>query len=354
MRGTTVEMSGQSAERQPIYDSWRGVAVLCVLVGHYFWNPGINVGRFGVELFFVLSGTLMAKLLFDERQPLLDFAVRRFSRIYPMLAVFIAVVAALAIALPQLGALTYLDIVSGLTFTFNNVHASADAGASIGPIAHIWSVCVEAHSYLILGAIAFAHRRWRVPVLPTILIIAGLMMAYGVVLHLASPQYYGVYWRTEVRAASVLIGAACYLSVARIPERIGSWTFAALPILLASFIFQTDPVPDPIKYTVGTTLAALSLTLLARQHGGLLSKLASAPPLVFLGTISYSLYLWQFPLLYFGGNRIVLAGVALLLSCLSCWLVEKPARRALNRLLSPRGRFETAQARSERAIQPAE
>jgi peptidoglycan/LPS O-acetylase OafA/YrhL len=70
-------------------DGWRGLAILGVLFDHFVTKSGINLGRFGVELFFVLSGRLMAEILFVQKMPLNVFFLRRFSRVYPALFVFV-------------------------------------------------------------------------------------------------------------------------------------------------------------------------------------------------------------------------------------------------------------------------
>jgi len=79
-------------------DGWRGLAILGVLFDHFVTKSGINLGRFGVELFFVLSGRLMAEILFVQKMPL-DFFLRRFSRVYPALFVFVLAMGLTSLAL---------------------------------------------------------------------------------------------------------------------------------------------------------------------------------------------------------------------------------------------------------------
>ncbi|TIX35964.1 MAG: acyltransferase, partial [Mesorhizobium sp.] len=78
-----------SRTRLAYLDGWRGLSIALVLIGHFFPVPGINLGVMGVEFFFVLSGRLMAEILFVERYPLKAFFKRRFSRIYPALLIFV-------------------------------------------------------------------------------------------------------------------------------------------------------------------------------------------------------------------------------------------------------------------------
>ena len=81
----------QQRSRLAYLDGWRGLSITLVLIGHFFPVPGINLGVLGVEFFFVLSGRLMAEILFIERYPLKKFFKRRFSRIYPALLVYVLV-----------------------------------------------------------------------------------------------------------------------------------------------------------------------------------------------------------------------------------------------------------------------
>lgn len=74
--------------RVRVLDGFRGLAIVLVLVGHFLPLPGINLGRLGVELFFVLSGRLMAEILFERGARLGPFFQRRFARVYPTLLVF--------------------------------------------------------------------------------------------------------------------------------------------------------------------------------------------------------------------------------------------------------------------------
>src|SRR6476620_555449 len=76
-------------------DGWRGLAILFLLIGHFFPIDGINLGHLGVNLFFVLSGLLMARLLFVYEVPFGEFYQRRISRIFPTMMVFLLVLVGL-------------------------------------------------------------------------------------------------------------------------------------------------------------------------------------------------------------------------------------------------------------------
>ena len=80
-----------SHARSLLLDNWRGWAIIFVLLGHFTSLPGVNFGRFGVDLFFVLSGRLMADLLFLKRIELPTFFYRRFSRVLPVSLLFVLI-----------------------------------------------------------------------------------------------------------------------------------------------------------------------------------------------------------------------------------------------------------------------
>src|SRR5690242_20540314 len=97
-------------------DGWRGAAILSVLFGHFVTSQGLNLGRFGVELFFVLSGRLMAEILFVRQTPLKTFFPRRLARIYPALFVFAVVVFVVGWVTPFKGP-SLLNLLAVITLT---------------------------------------------------------------------------------------------------------------------------------------------------------------------------------------------------------------------------------------------
>jgi peptidoglycan/LPS O-acetylase OafA/YrhL len=318
-------------ERQhlPFLDGWRGLAILAVLVGHFLTSgTALYSGRLGVELFFVLSGRLMAQILFVERTPLTVFYFRRASRILPAL---IALTVALLLAQQVLGnvPVTLWDAAMALTFTFNY------AGAPNSALAHVWSLCIEEHAYLVLGLLAWVTRGNPSTAKPMLVAIALLCMANGALQTvLLERNYYDVYWHSDVRAASIFAGAALYL-LAQHTHAPQSW----VPLLSAGLgaALQFYKVPDPIKYSLGTALLAYGVATI--EHAPLrLMRCLSSKALVLCGVWSYSLYLWQQPF-YIAAtgshpiNRCALLVAAAFCALVSFHLIEAPARAALNKRL---------------------
>ncbi|MER9419887.1 acyltransferase [Mesorhizobium sp. M0306] len=311
-------------------DGWRGLSIALVLIGHFFPVPGINLGVLGVEFFFVLSGRLMAEILFVEHYPLKKFFKRRFSRIYPALLIF--VVAAMVALSGTFIAFKWKAALTALTFTYNYAGILVTRA---GALDHIWSLCVEEHAYIILALISVVvSGRSRVIVLLGALSV--LAMANGAISYWAlGIGYEGSYWRTDVHIASILLSAVICLLKAddRLPALLKGPHVALATSVIAVLLFMAA-VPTPIHYLVAVPLLALavnSLDFSSRHLTGLLSSL----PMTMLGLWSYSLYLWQQPLYQFvdikGSSPWLMLAAVFACALCSYYIVEKPARSWLNR-----------------------
>jgi peptidoglycan/LPS O-acetylase OafA/YrhL len=323
--------AGTSSRTRLAYlDGWRGLSIALVLIGHFFPVPGISLGVMGVEFFFVLSGRLMAEILFVERYPLKAFFKRRFSRIYPALLVF--VIASMIALSGTFVAFKWKAALTALTFTYNYAGILIDRA---GALDHIWSLCVEEHAYVILALISFVvSGRARVVMLLSALSV--LAMANGAVSYwVLGMDYESTYWRTDVHIASILLSAVICLLKAddRLPALFKGPHVAVAASVGAVLLFM-ESVPTPVHYLVAVPLLALavnSLDFSARYLTGFLSSW----PMATLGLWSYSLYLWQQPFykfVYSQGSAplLMLAGVFACALC-SYYIVEKPARAWLNR-----------------------
>jgi peptidoglycan/LPS O-acetylase OafA/YrhL len=303
-------------------DGWRGLSILLVLAGH-FLPAADQVAGLGVQLFFALSGRLMAEILFVERFALGAFYRRRVSRVYPALAGFV-LLTWVALAGTDL-ALDGRSVMAALTFTLNYALA---AGHAVPALGNLWSLCVEEHAYLLLGGLAFLLRRraanpvWPLAAVAALSLLDGLFSM--VVLHQRGAN---VYWRTDTELAPIFLAAAAYLALRR--RQVPSWTpFAALT---AATLVAMGPAP--LAY--GLTPALLGLAVATLDRGAeWVRKALSWAPLASLGVWSYSIYLFQHPF-----YRLVLAGtlawwqalvLALLAGLVSFCVIEQPARRWLN------------------------
>ena len=321
-------------QRLGFLDGWRACAIIFVLIGHYLTHRGLNLGRLGVELFFVLSGRLMAEILFTDVSPLKPFVFRRFSRVYPALFFFVTVCALLLVALRP-HSLTWAQYLSTVTFTSNY------AGLWIGsnPVfEHIWSLCVEEHTYLLLGLLALIHRARPFPAAMVFFVIAAIAIGVGAWQTHLGWTYDQVYWRSDVRCASILLGAGCFLLLHRRAWTSAAIGWASVGLFGLALVLNLDVVPDPVKYSLGTLCLALSIALLPQASPKLLHAL-EGPVLLQVAAWSFSLYLWQQPFYALAGSlprRLILLPVAIGVAIASFRLVEQPARRRLNAWLDAR------------------
>lgn len=299
-----------------------------MLFGHFVTMQLLNFGRFGVELFFVLSGRLMAEILFLRRAELPRFYLRRIGRVYPALFVFVILTTIASQLFPQF-AIDWKAALSCLTFVYNYIGA---AGMRTPFLDHLWSLCVEEHIYIVLGVIAFASRRFGVPALPVIAGLAIVCVINGFLqYYLMTAEYYAVYWRTDVRGASILMGAAVFLIMRQrtFDETLLGWVAVACGMLAVAL--GIDLVPDPIKYSVGSLLLAVAVCAITSAPG-LVKTIMSSRALVAVGVASYSLYLWQQPFAQYGANfmqHMLLLPFAVVAGIASFFLVESPLRRRL-------------------------
>tara|TARA_R110000868_G_scaffold410179_2_gene697479 strand:- start:4223 stop:5260 length:1038 start_codon:yes stop_codon:yes gene_type:complete len=306
----------------PYLDGWRGISILAVLLGHFATITPINTGRLGVELFFCLSGRLMAGILFVELYPLPAFLWRRISRVWPALWVFVIVVAGAASLIWS--PISMAHLLGALTFTENYV------GISMGHVKvfdHLWSLAVEEWAYLILATVALACRYNNISPVPILATGAMLCGANGIIQTLAGGDYWQVYWRTDVRLTSILLPCIAFMLLRG--RKVWPW----LPIVagIAGVLLNFNRVPDPIKYTLGTVLLSVAMATIDVAPAWVRGVL-SWRWLRKIGLWSFSLYLWQQPFVEatFAPAPVRLV-IAVLIALVSFYLVENPARRLLNR-----------------------
>jgi len=306
-------------------DGWRGFAIIGVLIGHFYPLPFINLGRFGVELFFVLSGRLMAEILFEKQLPLLLFLKRRISRVWPALFVFLLVTWAIFDIVIESFNATYLSLITCLTFTYNYLTIGRSPVFD-----HIWSLCVEEHVYLALALIAFLTRKYYLKPVTILLAIALLAMGNGIFQSIyLGHGYYDVYRRTDVRGASIIFSAATYLIIK--DKKFISPAWLSPVLLLFSGALNLSWFPDTIKYTIGTALLAISISAIQTSSNIFLNILENKWIRIF-GLISFSLYLWQQPMYNLIGEyrRMYLFAAVFVMAFLSYKTVEMPFRKFLN------------------------
>jgi peptidoglycan/LPS O-acetylase OafA/YrhL len=323
--------SVKSEQRIGYLDGWRAVAIISVLVGHFIGVPYVNFGRFGVELFFVLSGRLMADILFVKNTSLRLFFPKRFSRVYP--AMFMMATAMFVLSIARGRGVSLLKYLSVVTFTYNYAQLSIGRTAVLD---HIWSLCVEEHMYILLGIVAYIYRKWQFNLPVVIIGIALLGISIGAMQTYSGMPYNEVYWRSDVRGASILIGSSAFLLKDKIRYIIYKNKYYPIIIFTAAIILNLEIFPDYIKYSIGTILLAISLISMGEYRESI-PNILNGRILLAVGTYSYSIYIWQQPFYQNGHDitqRIMLFPLVIICSIVSFVFVEKPARAFLNGIIT--------------------
>ncbi|WHT22445.1 acyltransferase family protein [Crossiella sp. CA-258035] len=338
---TVDSRSGAPATRPhiPELDGLRGLAIAGVLLFHAGHLSG---GFLGVDLFFVLSGYLITDLLLRDRHLSLPrFWGRRIRRLWPALAVLLVGVTLLTWAFgtpDQLrGALadgpwTQLNLAN-----WHLLAESAGYWDRFGPgrvFGHLWSIAVEEQFYLLWPLVVLALRRERAVALAAGL---GSLLSLGLMVLLAEPDR--VYTGTDTRAFSLLLGALVAVPAVRqwVLRRVPSWMVLPLVAGLAVSWLLVDGEHSPILFQGGLFAhAAAAALLIVLAPGSVLARGLAWRPLRGLGLVSYSLYLWHWPVFLLLGKEktgldgwawtLLVCAVSLALAVLSKVSVEDPVR----------------------------
>jgi peptidoglycan/LPS O-acetylase OafA/YrhL len=347
---------------RPALDGVRALAVVAVVVYHAL--PSAAPGGFlGVDVFFVLSGYLITSLLVKEATRtgtirLGSFWSRRARRLFPALVLAAGAIVLLAAAFPHVVDVPGIggDIGATLGYVVNwrfvLLHHDYFAQfAQPSLLSHAWSLAIEEQFYLIWPLVAIGALVWR-RVRPSRFAIgcavaAALSAAWMAVLFEMGASTSRLYFGTDTRAQALLLGAAfgaAGVGRGRITSRTRRGVVAAVGLLgfagiVTCFVVVTDRTS--MLYTGGFLLAAVFAVSLvsdaAQPDASPLGRLLGVAPLVWLGRISYGIYLWHWPVVVLVTEaRIGVGGVGLFgirvaitlaVSVASYFLVEMPIRR---------------------------
>lgn len=377
---------------QPALDGLRALAVLAVIAYHYQpADPPLAGGFLGVEVFFVVSGYLITSLLIEEqarsgRIDLKGFWIRRARRLLPALITMLVVTTTYAVLFVDdathrlrgdlLGALTYVSnwwqLASGQSY-FEELGRPP-------LLRHLWSLAVEEQWYVLWPLVAAAGLAWagrQVNALAVPILCAAALSVTAMVVQFDESNPSAVYLGTHTRAAGLLIGAALATvwrpwRFARAGQRhlvgldaagaIGLVMLAAACIWVDRFGYLTiaegwGPVLYRGGFVVISLLSAMVIAVAVHPGARLIGAALSHRWLTEVGTRSYGLYLWHWPVFTVlraedvGRGGIVLLAIRVVVTVAiseACYqFVEQPIRRgALSRWWSD-ARAGIGQARQQ-------
>lgn len=352
----------------PYIDGLRALAVLSVLVYHLNnqWLPG---GFVGVDVFFVISGFVVSASVANCQGRgiggfLIHFYARRIKRIFPALIVCLLVTAFLsALFIPEIW-LSGINQQTGLyAFVGLSNFILADTGrdyfaptTEFNPYTHTWSLGVEEQFYLVFPFLFFCWlssrrgQRASLGLFAVGLVMSALIAAWQSVY---SPTH--AYFLTPSRFWELAAGVILYQAMALSPSvtaRLSARTRAvigamALLCVMLSFFISTPnafPMPGALLAVLGTMGVIASVHL--REDVSLIHRALSSRLLTAIGKISYSLYLWHWPVfvlfrwtvgLESPATQVTAALLAFVFATLSYWLVETPVRTMRPARTAPHG-----------------
>ena len=345
------------AKYRPDIDGLRAVAVVPVL----FYHLGISLtpgGFVGVDIFFVISGYLITSLISAEMHEgtysIRNFYVRRARRIFPALFVMCAVTAlfVLLFCLPS-DAKRFSSSLAAATLFGSNIYfyLTADyfaAAAETQPLLHTWSLAVEEQFYIVFPLILLLVRRCFGQRERQIMVVLALL-SLGLSIWLVRTDQAGAFYLLQSRAWELLLGALLALGTfPAIRSRLlaGALGILGLALIAGSVLLYRETTPFPGLAALAPCIGAALLIHTGKDASLLSARALSLAPVRFIGLISYSLYLWHWPIdviaRYFAFwhgwdpelklHKLALLALSFAAAILSWHFVEKPFRRRPYRL----------------------
>ena len=327
---------------RPDIDGLRAIAVLAVLGFHAFprFCPG---GFVGVDIFFVISGYLISTIIFDDvasgRFTYAGFYSRRIRRIFPSLVTVLLAVLVVGLLLDfstefaRLG----IHVAAGAAFLSNLIlwreSGYFDIDSAYKPLLHLWSLGVEEQFYivwpLVIAAVSGRRILW--------VVAAILLVSFATNIAIVGSEPAAAFFLPVTRFWELMIGSLlAYSAHARlwVPQRRDALSVIGFILLLISLSLINKETVFPGWAALVPTLGTAALIAAgpdARLNRILLANKAA----VFVGLISYPLYLWHWPILSFmtvsegelsRGLRLAAVGISFGLAYITYVVIEKPLR----------------------------
>lgn len=336
-----------SKSYRPELDGLRSIAVLAVVFYH-FATPGFSGGFVGVDIFFVLSGFFIGRLLWVELSQTgsinyLNFLFRRLRRLAPAYFLMLIVVSVVAyqVLLPFEYRFFGKELISSTVYLSNIMYFREegyfDIGADSKNLLHTWSLSVEEQFYIFLPLVLLLLSRWmHAQIWVIAALLATSFIACVVLTKVSQPATFFLF---PFRAWELLTGVLLAILGQR---QNTSWTIHAtvswlgITLILGSIVLMPAGSGFPGALALFPVLGT-ALLIINGRHNNIINRTLSHRVPVFIGLISYSLYLWHWPLMTLSkytsdGDLSVLQRAALIcLAVVFAWvswrLVETPFRR---------------------------
>ena len=330
-------------------DGLRAIAVLSVVFCHAnpAWLPG---GYVGVDIFFVISGFLISSIVYREvvtgEFTFANFYVRRIKRILPVFFVVLAVVLVAGSLLFSAREMTYLGksaryaTLFGSNFYFADMLDYFAPDKSEMPLLHTWSLAVEEQYYFIWPLLMLLLVKLRKRQMLAITALIGVTsFIFATIFAMNSDTSSWNYYQLPSRMGELMIGSM--LAITRPAVKYANVMAAlGMGLIVASFLMLSDksvfPGYNALWPCLGTALLIYSGS--ANEPRPLINRLLSLRPVVFVGLLSYSLYLWHWPILSY--TRYVMMNndlpVSIIIGCILLslalsWMtwrwIEQPIRK---------------------------
>ncbi len=358
-------------------DGLRALAVLSVVIFHLN-NHWLHGGFVGVDIFFVISGFLITKIIFEEilngHFSFKSFYLRRINRILPVFfVVMLSTLSVVAyISTPDKFVLT-LDSLKATTYFWQNIFFANNTGgywdtsAAQIPTLHTWSLAVEEQFYIILPLFlifilnlklikkTILHNKYTIPVIFSVIAISSFALSQ-ISPWIPALSKYNYYSLLTSRAGELMIGSiagiAAFNNQRDVSKQINRnnilenlsfnnkniITTIGFIMIAFSAIFLSEEILFPGFFALIPTIGAV-LIIYFHDRNTYVCKLLSLKPIVFIGTLSYSIYLWHWPVIvlfreyynvYENFNIVQCTNIILITSLLSLssfYLIESPCRK---------------------------
>ncbi|WP_298373818.1 acyltransferase family protein [uncultured Bradyrhizobium sp.] len=328
-----------SVAYRPDIDGLRAVAVSSVVLFHAF--PELMPGGFvGVDIFFVISGYLITGIVAFDLQAktfnLVTFYQRRVRRIFPALIVVLAATVFVGLRLLLLDELHSLgkNAVASALFVANLMLLSEvnyfDVDAHLKPLLHLWSLGIEEQFYLVWPLIMWVLPHRRRPIAAAV----GLVSSFVLNIALVGDHPAATFFLPFTRAWELMAGALLAFFPQQPRAIRETAALAGIIAIEASFFLFNATTPFP-GWAAALPVAGSSLLIMS--EGAFVNRILSLKPLIGVGLISYSLYLWHWPVLVFlqiylfrplnDTLGLVAVALAAALAVLTYFAIERPMRR---------------------------